>query len=72
MSTMADKGFLLHAEFAAVLHELLTTPKNWRNQDTFTIDESGWTSKIAQCRVVIENVIKEGRSWKLPNRTIKV
>ena len=69
---MADKGFLLHAEFAAVLHELLTPPKKWRNQDTFTIDESGWTSKIAQCRVVIENVIKEGRSWKLLNRTIKV
>ena len=72
MSSMADKGFLLHAEFAAVKHELLTPPKKWRNQDTFTIDESGWTSKIAGCRVIIKNVIKEGRSWKLLNRTIKV
>ena len=35
---MADKGFLLHAEFAKVLHELLTPPKKLRHQDTFTID----------------------------------
>ena len=69
MSSMADKGFLLHAEFVQVLHELLTPPKKLRHQDTFTIDESEWTSKIAQCRVVIENV---GRSWKLMNRKIKV
>ena len=63
---------LLLSASAKVLHELLTPPKKLRHQDTFTIDESEWTSKIAPCRVVIENVIKEGRSWKLLNRTIKV
>lgn len=71
-TTLADKGFMMHADFAENLHELLTPPKAHNNQLSFTVDETMITNKIARERALVERVFRRAQEWGILHTTIKI
>ena len=71
-ATLADKGFMMHAEFAAKGHELITPPHAAANVPTYTIDESKWTNAIGKTRIHVERMFRRAQEWKILHSTIKV
>ena len=71
-STLADKGFLMHSDFADALHELITPCKAYNKQATFTIDETIITTTVARDRALVERVFRRGQEWKYLHRTIPI
>lgn len=54
MASLADKGFMLHAEAAANGHNLFVPTFAFNGQESFTADEARETSKIGNVRIYIE------------------
>ena len=71
-STLADKGFLMHADFAEFLHELITPCKAYNKQATFTVDETLITTQVARDRALVERVFRRGQEWKYLHRRIPI
>ncbi len=71
-SSLADKGFLMHADFAEVLHELITPVKKVRGAKTFSADDMVQTSVVAKYRIHVERAFRRAQEWKILHRTIKI
>jgi hypothetical protein len=71
-TTLADKGFMMHVEFAAKKHELLTPTHATTNVPTYSVDESKWTNAIGKTRIHIERMFRRAQEWKILHTTIKV
>jgi hypothetical protein len=59
--TLADKGFMMSAEFAAVNHKLRVPSHAQVGVATFSRDESRWTNKIGKTRIHIERMFKRAQ-----------
>jgi exonuclease-1 len=71
-SSLADKGFMMHREYMAVMHELLTPPKKRHKADTFNLDEMSTTHSIGGPRSHVERTFKRGQEWKALHKTLKL
>jgi hypothetical protein len=71
-TTLADKGFMMHAEFASQKHELLCPTHATANVPTYSVDESKWTNAIGKTRIHIERMFRRAQEWKILHRTIKI
>jgi hypothetical protein len=71
-SSLADKGFMMHADYAEVLHELITPPKAYHGQLSFTVDETLLTSAVARERALVERVFERAQNWKILHNIIKI
>jgi hypothetical protein len=63
---------MMHAEYAAIGHELVTPTHAVANIPTYTIDESKWTNAIGKTRIHIERVFRRAQEWKILHTTIKI
>eukprot|EP01049_Picozoa_sp_SAG25_P013375 SAG25_NODE_2055_length_1995_cov_2.075949_2_plen_364_part_00 len=71
-STLADKGFLLHDEFAQRGHNLFIPAFAQRGVPTYTRDESKWTNCVGSVRIHVERLFKRAQEWKIMKRIIKI
>ena len=71
-TTVADKGFMMHAQYMDVMHELLTPPKKARKMATFTMDEMGATHTIVGPRSHVKRMFKRGQEWKTLHKTLNL
>ena len=71
-ASLADKGFLMHNDFAKNNHELLTPFKMVSGAQVFTADDMSKTSLIARNRVHVERAFKRVQEWKILHKTIKL
>ena len=71
-TTLADKGFMMHAEFAALNHELHTPSHAIAGVPTYSFDESRWTNAIGKTRIHIERMFRRAQEWKILHSIIKV
>ena len=72
MTGLMDKGFMMQAEMASVVHECLTPMKKWPKQWSFTVDDLAWNTRIGRLRVLIENAFKRAQEWKILHKIVKV
>lgn len=72
MTTLADKGFMMHAQFTDVMHELLTPPEKRRGVATFSTDEMNMTHVIAGPRVHVERAFRRVQEWKCLGKRVKL
>ena len=71
-TTLADKGFLLHAEYAEKGHHLFIPSYAQRGVPTYTRDETRWTNRVGSVRIHVERMFKRAQEWKILHRTIKI
>ena len=71
-STLTDKGFIMHAQWMEVMHELLTPPMERRKAATFSTDEMNTTHNIGARRAHVERTFKRGQGWKALHRRLKL
>jgi len=72
MTTLADKGFMMHEQFTDVMHELLTPPKKRRGAATFNVGEMDMTHVIAGPRVHVERAFRRVQEWKCLHKRVKL
>ena len=65
ITSLMDKGFMMQAEMASVLHECLTPMKKWPKQWSFTVDDLAWNVRVGRLRILIENAFKRAQEWKI-------
>lgn len=70
--TLADKGFMMHAQFAEHGHILHVPSHAQTNVPTYTRDEMRWTNKIGKTRIHVERMFKRAQEFKILHRTIKI
>ena len=71
-TTLADKGFMMHAEFAEVGHNLFVPSHARVGVKTYTADESKWTNKIGKTRIHIERMFKRAQEYKIMHARVKI
>ena len=72
MTSLADKGFMMHADFIALCHELITPPKAKKNVASFSVDEGRMTNKVGSLRIHVERAFQRVQEWKVLHKTIKI
>ena len=70
--TSADKGFMMHHEFAEVLHYLAVPAKARRGQKNFDTDQMMDTTTIARKRIHIERAFRRGQEYEILHRRIPI
>lgn len=71
-TTLADKGFMMHAEFASAGHQLITPTHAVAGVPTYSYDESRWTNAIGKTRIHIERMFRRAQEWKILHGIIKI
>jgi hypothetical protein len=73
-TTLADKGFMLHAEYADAKHqhELFTPSHAQAGVKTYSADESRWTNAVGKTRIHVERMFKRAQEWKILHTIIKI
>ena len=60
-SSLADKGFMMHARYAEAGHELLTPTHKWNNVPSYTGDETMKVHLIGAVRIHIERMFRRAQ-----------
>eukprot|EP00808_Paulinella_micropora_P003317 g7408.t1 len=63
--SLADKGFLVHALFAAVEHELQTPWKKVRNVHGFEEEATLQAQRVGNVRIHVERAFKRAQEWQI-------
>jgi len=72
MTTLADKGFMMHGEYMELMHELLTPPKKRSLVATFSTGDMEDTHAIAAPRAHVERAFKRAQEWRWMHNTLKL
>ena len=72
MCSLADKGFTLHAEFAAKGHYLAIPMYAYNKQKSFTIEDSAMSHTIGHLRIYIEEAFRRVREFKIFRKQVKM
>ena len=70
--TSADKGFMMHYEFAENLHYLAVPAKARRGQKIFDTDQNFHTATIARKRIHVERAFRRAQEFEILHRRIPI
>ena len=63
---------MVHSDFAAARAELLTPAKSYVGQESFSVDETRISGRIARARIHVERAFCRAQEWKILGKRIKI
>ena len=70
--TGADKGFMMHNDFAGKMHYLAVPPKARRGQKHYDTDQMIDTTTIARKRIHVERAFRRAQEYEILHRRIPI